>query len=234
MSLSLGLFPRAADPERAEALRSEIGALEAAGAGEGLLTAPGGAFFSAVTDGWEALSPDAPEALTVGKLSAVLRAEALSSAGAGRLVTDGTWLLAALTDSFTVARFAPGTAVTVETEAAAFPAEVILVRVEDGRAAVIFRCREALEAVLCRRTLTAEVVTDRAEGLLLPEAALREEDGEPAVYRIAGRLLCREKVAVLRRLPGGVLVSGPGLREGDEVLLGDPEEAGKHFYLMNN
>ena len=223
-ALSLGLLPERQSPGTAGALREEIRALEAAGAGEFLLTAPAGAVWSETSDGWEALSPGDPLALDADLLEAVFSAPVLSPGRSGRFVTDGVWLLAALMDSADAALFPPGDAVTLEAGDASFSGEVILLRTEGDRAVAVFRCRDGLEQVLDTRVLTVEIVTERTEGLLLPESALHFDDGGAYVCRIAGRVLRREAATLLELLPEGALVASDGLRPGDSVLLGDPAD----------
>ena len=229
-ALALGLLRSAAEPGRAMALREEIEALEAAGAASFLLTAHGGAVYSSCTDGWEALSPHRLKELDPELLEAVLRAPVLAPSDAGKLVTGGTWLLAALVDGETGALFPPGDEVELRTKAGVFSGEVILLRTESGKAMAVFRCRDAVERVLCDRVLDAQAVTGRTEGLLLPEAAVHREDGGAFVYRIAGSLLIRSEVTPLASLPEGVLAASDALRPGDSVLLGEPEDSGMMVY----
>ena len=89
----------------------------------------------------------------------------------------------------------------------------------------VFRCRDGLLQVLNARVLTAQAVTDRTEGLLLPEAVLHFEDGGIYVCRIAGEVLRREEATLLDILPEGALIASSGLRPGDSVLLGDPADS---------
>lgn len=224
--LALGLLPSAAAPAAAGRLREEILSLEAAGAADGLLTADSGSVWSSYTDGWEALSPARLRELDFETLDAVLRAPVLARGRAGKLVADSTWLMAALTDSGTGALFPPGDTFEVRTAACGLSGEVILLRTQGERAMVVFRCREGLEQVLDERVLSAEVVLGRTEGLLLPEDAIRREEGGTFVYRIAGQLLVRTAVTPLAEAPEGVFVSSDALRPGDGVLLGDAEDSG--------
>ena len=223
-ALALRLAVSPGEEEAAEALEREIADLEAAGAAEGLVTAPYSCLFSQYADGWEALSPDAAEELTVGDLRAVFAADPRPALSAGRAAAGNEWVLAALTDAGSAARFLPGDRVTLCADAGDFTGEVIRVRLEhDGAAAVFFRCTEGLEAVLDLRLLTVRALLGSEAGLLLDPGAVRGEDGVCFVWRAAGPFLRREEVAVLRRLPEGVLVSAPGLREGDRVAAGDGE-----------
>ena len=189
-----------------------------------VVTAASAGFFSPGADGWETLSPRTFRELTCEELEAVLRSPVLPSSAPGRLVTGSTWLLAVLTDGVTGSAFAPGETVPLIFDGGEVSAEVILLRTQgDGRAAVVFRCREALEAVLSVRILAAEAVTDRASGLLIPREALQREDDSYYVYRWSGPFLHREPVTLIRLLPEGALVSSPGLRDGTPVLPGEPE-----------
>ena len=222
-ALSLGLFPGV--HRDTAALREEIAALEAAGAAENLLCGERSGFFSAHADGWESLSPTAVRELTCADLEAVIRAPELPTPAAGRLITGSSWLLAVLTNGAAAALFAPGDTVPLEFDGRTVRGEAIWLRAEaDGQAMVVFRCRTDLEAVLARRVLTVRAVTDQAEGLLIPAEALHREGDTCYLFRRSGEFFLREEAELIRRLPQGALVSCPGLRDGAEVLLGDPEE----------
>ena len=205
--LALGLLPSAARSGRAPALREEIAALEAAGAGAYLLTAQSGAIYSSRTDGWEALSSARLRDLDPGLLEAVISAPVLAPSNAGRLVTGSAFLLSALTDSETAALFPPGDMFELRTKSGDFSGEVILLRCEGDSAAVVFRCRDAVEQVLNDRVISAEAVMRRTSGLLLPKEAPRRENNDIFVYRVAGKLLIRTAVTLLAETPEGLLVS---------------------------
>lgn len=221
-ALSLALAVSPGQPEAEAALEREIAALEAAGAGAGLITAPFGCFFSPYTDGWEVLSPEAAETMTADDLAALFAADPQPSLSAGKAAAGSEWVLAALTDARTASRFPPGDRVRFRSDPGDFSGEAVRVRVEsDGRAAVFFRCTEGLPALLDARVLTVWAQTDWASGLLLDSRALREDGDGTYVWRVAGPFLRREAVSVLRSLPEGTLVSSVGLREGDRVLVQD-------------
>ena len=225
-AMALGLLPSAADPLRIRSLREEIEALRAAGAEAFLLTAGGGAVYSSYTDGWEALSPQRPEELDPGILEAVFSAPVLASSDAGKLVGPGAWLLAALTDRETGALFPPGDIFELRTDAGVFTGEVILLRTEGEAAVAVFRCLDDVGTVLNDRVLTARILMDRTEGLLLPETAIRRDESGEFVYRIADCLLIRSEVTRLASVPEGAVFSSDALRPGDSVLLGDAAESG--------
>ena len=99
-------------------------------------------------------------------------------------------------------------------------AEVLSVRPgSGGLARVTFACSEHLPEIASLRRAELTAVFDRWEGLRLPAAAVREEDGERFVLRIAGPLTVRTPVTVLAAENGGVLVDSHGLFPGAEVLL---------------
>ena len=106
-----------------EALREEILSLEASGAAECLVTAKGGAVWSAHADGWEALSPSRLDELDRSLLAAVLRSPVLVPSDTGRMVTGGAWLLAAAADEETGALFPPGDVFTLKTPVGIFSGE---------------------------------------------------------------------------------------------------------------
>ena len=210
--LALGLFPR---PDAAATLRSEIEALRSLGGGEAILRAPESGYFLRCTDGWEGVSDITdPAALDV-----MCTRGAEPTAALGRLVTGSRWRLASVTDGATAALFLPGERVTLMIGGERFDAEVAS-RFSDGRReGVTFLGRSGLEKLLTTRFTTFTAVLSECDGLLLPAAALREENGETVVYRLAGRFARRERVTVLARPEGGVLVECAALRPGSRVLL---------------
>lgn len=217
-ALRAGVF--GADANAAAALRAQIGALEAAGAGDAVLAAPASGFFLRGTDGWEGLSPAEADTLSAEGLEAVLRRGPSPTTAAGRLVTGSGWCFAALTNSAAAERFTPGETVSLTLGGRRVDAEVDRVTILREKSVVVFTCSEALDGVLSLRAATAEAELGRLEGLLLPAGSLREDEEGIYVYRAAGPIVRREPVSVLARREEGVLVAGEGLRAGSLVLLG--------------
>ena len=213
--LCLHLFP---DEQRRETFRAEIEALSAAGAGEAILAAPESGYFLRSTDGWEGLA----DVRSVEMLDAMAARGAEPTTAAGRLVTGSSWRFAAVTDAATAARFPVGEIFRLEINGAAQEAEVTRHFPGSGaREGVLFTGRTGLERLLNARFVELTAVLAEADGLRIPAAALREEDGEMCVYRLAGRFARRETVTVLARLEDGVLVVSDALRPGSRVLLSD-------------
>ena len=214
------LFPGRVTAESVSQLRREVRALERAGAGERILTAPAAGWFSPCTDGWEFLSPDNPDGLSPETVVGVLSAPERPSPGAGKLITGDSWLLAAFISAGDASRLAPGTELELALPAGDLPARIAGLRTgSDGRILAVFVCSRGLEAMADCRVAEARAVLSRREGLQLPEAALgRDEEGE-YVLRRAGGFLRRESVTVLERRDGQALVRSEGLRPGSEILL---------------
>ena len=214
------LFPRRVTYESTASLRREIRTLEAAGAGQRILTAPAAGLFSPRTDGWESLSPDPPGSLDGDAVAAALNDVPRLSPGAGKLITGSSWLLAAFVGTEDAARLAPGTELELALPEGAVPARAAAAQIRgDGRTLAVLVCSRGMEAVADCRVLSAEAVLGRREGLLLPAEAVRRDEEGDHVLRRAGGFLRRERVVVLARRAGQVLVRSDALREGMEILL---------------
>ena len=214
------LFPRQITYESAASLRREIRTLEAAGAGERILTAPAAGLFSPYTDGWENLSPDPSGAFEGDSLSAVLNTPVRPSPGAGKLITGSSWQLAAFVRPEDAARLSPGTELELLLPEGSYPARAAALQIRaDGQATAVIVCSRGMTAVADKRVLSARAVLGRTEGLLLPAAAVRRDEEGDYVLRQAGRFVRRESVTVLARREGQALVRSDALREGSEVLL---------------
>ena len=199
-------------------LKTEIASLAAAGAEDGLLTAPAAGFFWPVTDGWESLFPGEldPDGLPF------VPGEDFPSGAWGRLVTGSLWLLAAVVPPEAAGSFLPGAALTVTPpEGGALTGEVLSLRDTATGTLAVLGFRTGLEKVLELRQGRFSVLLERQSGWLLPSAAVREADGEFFVCRAAGPFVRRESVKVLCSLGDETLVAAEGLREGSLVLTGE-------------
>ncbi|MBQ9413027.1 MAG: hypothetical protein IJU29_08035, partial [Oscillospiraceae bacterium] len=219
---ALRMLPAEERSAALDALSAEIEALELSGAADSVLAAPESGFLFFDTDGFEALSPDGE--LTAGALWAALGAKSAELPGVLRLVTGSGWLLCVPMTEEEAALFAPGDTETAELRGQSLRVKTKSVLAGPGAERwVLFSCREGLEAVSSVRTVQVSLVLRRAEGYLLPAAALRREDGETVVYRMAGPVVRREAVTVLAEDGESVLVDGDGLRPGALVLTGKKE-----------
>ena len=86
-------------------------------------------------------------------------------------------------------------------------------------AVVTFVSEEGLPAAAALREAELTVILARWEGLRLPAAAVREEDGETYVLRRTGPLTTKTAVTVLARQGNDALVAGDALLPGTEVFL---------------
>ena len=99
-----------------------------------------------------------------------------------RQTTGSGWLLCVPMTEEEAALFAPGDTVTAELRGQSLRVKTKSVLPGPGAERwVLFSFREGLEAVSSVRTVQVSLVLHRAEGYLLPAAALRREDGETVV-----------------------------------------------------
>lgn len=217
---SLRLALTGPEEDTAELFRREIAALEAAGAESFLLPAPESGIFYPGADGWEALAFAGAEAFSPRELRYRL-SHPPEPRGEAKLVTGSQWRFLALTDRASAARFAPGETVELllPDSGGSCAGKVLSVRTGEGDAAIVcFAAADHLrEASLLRQT-TLTAVFARWEGLRLPAAAVREEEGKAWVLRSAGPVTIRTEVTVLARQGEDVLIAAHGLSAGTEVL----------------
>ena len=216
--LAASAFPASAfSPEE---LHRETEALIAAGAAHALVHAPESGFFSVLADGWESISPVHALTLSPRTFRERMAAPGDTDGVFGKLVTDNRWAFAALLPLSDAARFSPGDALTLRlSDGGEVTARVSVLRESGEEALLILECREALSRVLSLRQATMTVVFSRWEGVSLPAAALREENGCYFVRRFGLPLPEDTPVTVLCRRGDRVLAESEGLRDGMEVSL---------------
>lgn len=209
---SLGL----AGPGDPEALDVEIAALEPLGR-ENLLLSPGPGCFSPVLDGWEDLDPGE---LSPSALRARLEAPDRPARGMGKWIQGSEWSFCALVRGPEAARFSPGQRLTLRLPEGTDCAVRVGRAVTEGQdTLVVLRCREHLTEALSLRRVTLSAVFARYEGLLVPAAALWEEDGAYYVRRADLPLGGRTAVEPLYIRDGLALIRSDGLREGMRLIV---------------
>lgn len=188
------------------------------------LQAPVSGLFSARLDGYERLSPAMLAGLTVSDLADLLAEPSLAPTGAyGRIVTGRDWYFAAWAEETDGAALRAGETVTLSLDRLGLDMDAVICSVsnpEDGRCAVVLRASTALRETLSTRFVRGRAVTNRLEGLQLPREAVRHDEAGDFVFRAAGLMAERVAVTVLYEKDGLVLISGDGLRAGNEILLG--------------
>lgn len=177
------------------------------------------ALYLADCDGWERLSPEDLQGLTVGSLEALL-SSAPDKAGDARLVTGWAWYYGALTQD-TDTELTPGPCLLLF-DGFAQPEEARLISVspaERGRRALVLRLTAGDRDSLSLRRTGAKLILNRYSGLKVPLSALKEDGDGCCVYTVSA--LGYEKQAADIIYLGGdfALISGQALREGLRVLI---------------
>lgn len=229
-TLLFGAAGEAVTRETVARLEAEVYALQSASiSGSTELLAPVSGIFSAVTDGYEHLTPALLADLTVGALETLLESGAVQAENsAGKIVSSHKWYYAALLSAEDAVRLTVGSAVSIELQRSyPSPLEMQVVSVsgtQNGQCAVVFSCSRALAETLTLRQATALVVFREHSGLRVPAEALRaDENGVTYVYTVTGMQAERKNVTVVYEGDTFFLVSSPGadgLRAGNEIIVG--------------
>ena len=158
--------------------------------------APG--IFSGSVDGYESLiTPADLASLDADTLDSLLSRRQSSFDGAGKIITDTTWYLAALFDGENSYGLRVGGTYTVSFSHDYYgdvPMKLERIDTEGGRTVAIFSSREKLSETTLLRVQTVDIVTDRLEGIRIPRKALRVETEE--ITDENGRTVSRNRYGV--------------------------------------
>ncbi len=203
----------------------------------GRVTAAQSGVFSGQVDGYEAvLLPKELKTLTPADLDAMEgRAQAADPADLGKLVTDSTWyfvcpLSQEVCERLTVGksvpvRFSRDWSGTVEMNVESIG------KLQDGRAVVVLSSDRYLSSTTLLRRQTVELVFATRNGIRVPTAALRMEEGQAVVYVKVGVFAEKKAVTVLAQGEDYYLVTPllpenatdtqrkKALRAGDAVII---------------
>jgi len=212
------------------------------------ITAPVAGLYSAVVDGYETvLTPESLEALTPSSLEN-LKADGTVSSNVGKLVLGDTWYYAAAMPAAQAQELedqqADGVSLSLRfTKGVDQDLPVTLHSVgaeENGRVVAVFQGDTYLTQLTLLRQQSAQVITNRVEGIRVPREALRvvaktveNEDGTTSetkttgVYCVMGREAAFKPVSVLYSNENFALVKAEissnqellRLRPGDEVIV---------------
>ena len=212
------------------------------------ITAPVAGLYSAVVDGYETvLTPESLEALTPSSLEN-LKADGTVSSNVGKLVLGDTWYYAAAMPAAQAQELedqqADGVSLSLRfTKGVDQDLPVTLHSVgaeENGRVVAVFQGDTYLTQLTLLRQQSAQVITNRVEGIRVPREALRvvaktveNEDGTTSetkttgVYCVMGREAAFKPVSVLYSNETFALVKAEissnqellRLRPGDEVIV---------------
>lgn len=160
--------------------------------------APAPGIFSGSVDGYESLiTPADLASLDADTLDSLLSRRQSPAGGAGKIITDTTWYLAALFDGENSYGLREGGTYTVSFSHDYYgdvPMKLERIDTEGGRTVAIFSSREKLSQTTLLRVQTVDIVTDRLEGIRIPRKALRVETEE--VTDENGRTVTRNRYGV--------------------------------------
>ncbi len=237
-SLAIGtmLFSAASDAQginsQLTALRNEQLTLQSSVSRvSAIVTAPASGLYSSALDGFEDLKPEDVTGISASSLKSLIgeKREAPEKA-IGKLVYGSRWYYAAVMNGESARRFERGDSVTMifgRYYSEVLRMQVVSVSVpENGEAAVVFSCEEAMSDTLSMRVQSAEIILSEDRGIRVPKRAIRmDEEGGIFVYVQTGIQVEKKAVDILFDVGDFYVVSGAKLHAGDEVIV-----SGKELY----
>ncbi len=195
------------------------------------VTAPASGLYSSALDGFEDLRPADVESISASELKKLIGSSREASEKAiGKLVYGSRWYYAAVVNAESARRLAKGDVVTMIF--GRYYSELLRMRVvnvsvpENGEAAVVFSCEEAMADTLSMRVQSAEIILGEDHGIRVPKRAIRmDEDGGIFVYVQTGIQVEKKTVEILFDVGEFYVVRGPKLHAGDELIV-----SGKDLY----
>ena len=184
----------AALSERAAAMSSRFSA------GRDIAAEMSGTFSSCV-DGYEGITPQKLGALTPTLLKTMNPESTNASSGVfGKLIRGTTWYFASVMADEDAERLAAGQSAHIRfTKTLNAEMDMTVVSVGEsagGERVVVFSSDRSLEETSSVRELTGEVVFSAETGLLIPQKALRDDDGT-YLYILAGYQIKRINISVV-------------------------------------
>jgi len=218
--------------------QSEIAALRAQTTqSTGRVSVERSGIFSGQVDGFEAvLTPDDLETLTPADLRGMEnRAVGVDDSALGKLITDSTWYFVCPMSQADARRLAKGDVVPVRFSRD-WSGEVKMTvehigDLQDGQVAVVLSSNRFLSDTTLLRRQTVELIFAQREGLRVPTAAVRMEEGQSVVYVQVSTFAEKKPVTILAQGEDYTLVEPLleedatakqqklALRAGDEVII---------------
>jgi len=216
------------------ALKSQLNQLIEENAGADVLSAPVSGVFSGITDGYEHVGPEALSGLTPSALRALFSdSQRVAADTHGKIVTGIEWYFAAVMDSQDALRLAVGSEAAVRFTggiSAVIPMKVRSVGEAEGNSAVVlFSAKTNMTDVLTARSLEAEVLFGRCEGLAIPTQAVYQDGEQPYIYLLTAMRAEKVKIEPIAQVGDMTIVktgaeTGTALRAGAQVIVSAKEE----------
>ena len=185
------------------------------------------------TDGYEYLTPEMLDGLTVEALRGILSAEPEKASAGGRAVYGFEWYFAALADDGVPLRESGSCEILFGEFEKSTAAEIVSVSAaENGQRALLLRLTAGSPEYLSLRRSDAEIIFSRYSGLELPlEAVHTDGEGNNFVYiSTAGIVRSLDVDIIYTDEAGGICLAAQdasydALREGNTVIV-----SGKDIY----
>ncbi|MCL1828089.1 MAG: hypothetical protein FWG32_01185 [Oscillospiraceae bacterium] len=212
------------------ALERELTAIRNSSAGRSaVISAEKAGLFMSALDGYEHLTPEFPDDLSVSGLRAVQQSRQEPPDGAvGKIIHSFTWYFAAATDEDRAAALKEGATVTLDFgRYYNLPLKVRVVKVsppENGECVAVFSGSAALADTAALREVTARIIFNEYTGIRVPIQAVRmDQNGQPYVYTVTAMQAERKNIDIIRTYDDYCIAAqstGAGsLRVGNEIII---------------
>jgi len=192
------------------------------------IAAPVWGLFTSNVDGFESLTEEDLQSLTVDRLSSLLAEERTPPSNAiGKIVSGVRWYFAALVDEEDASLLAEGdTATMIFGKYAGSEIEMDVESIsppENGKCVVIFSSSKAMADTLAVRVQSVKIVHSEYSGIRVPKKAVRlNQEGEPCVYTLTGARAEEKTIRIIYELGEYYIVesgeTAEDLQFGDEII----------------
>ena len=206
-------------------LKARLNSLKASSATDTVyITASTSGTFSSVIDGYEDISPEDIQNLTVSDYR-MLFSEKETSGGLGKLCYGTKWYYATLVNPETASRLSSGDKITLSFSKT-YDAEIKMTvesvsSAENGKCAVVFSTNRYLPDVCSLREMYADIVFDSFNGLRVPKEAVHVDDEGQYLYILSGVQSRKVGIKVISQSGDYYVVESLDhimLHEGSEII----------------
>lgn len=193
-----------ADTVIASLKEKESAILSSLGTASDSVYSPKSGWYYSDTDGFESVfTTDGVVDITPEKLDELLQSQPSSEKGAGRIVNNYKWYIAAIMDTADGLCFTEGTTTEILLPGLANPLDFRVESVaggSDGRCAVVFSCGIMPENYTADRHMILEFTLREVEGFGIPKDAVRVLDDVTGVYTYNGVMAKFKKINIIEEI----------------------------------
>ena len=214
--------------KRLEDLQAELESYSENDKDESTVKAPVAGIFTTNVDGYEGITSDDLDNLTVLQLKNIQDSKTDTDTGVyGKIISSFDWNFAATVSKEFAEKLSENMDVKLKFEdyySESIPAKVVSISEEaNGECAVVFSLKRAEAETVSMRESAAEIIISEEDGLRIPLKAMHVDDnGDKYVYRVTANQLEKITVEILQTCDDYYLVAESdedGLREGSIIVV---------------